>query len=176
MKFFVRHHYWNRPLMWTLRKMISMHMNDRRRANIRNVLLSSSLSSSSSSSSYSMTTWSNGHFSALLAIWPVNSLRKSQWRRAWMFSLICAWINGWVNNSEAGDLRRHRAHYDVIVMFFFVVAIVVVIVVAIIIQNIDSWKNFHCNPVWHIFLVSALILPSLLHHVLFFPATTILSY
>ena len=28
----------------------------------------------------------------------------------------CAWINGWVNNSDAGDLRRHRAHYDVNVM------------------------------------------------------------
>ena len=33
-----------------------------------------------------------------------------------MFSFICAWINSWVNNHEAGDLRRHRAHYDVIVM------------------------------------------------------------
>ena len=33
-----------------------------------------------------------------------------------MFSLICVWINGWVNNREAGDLRRYRAHYDVIVM------------------------------------------------------------
>ena len=33
-----------------------------------------------------------------------------------MFSLIGAWINGLVNNGEAGDLRRHRAHYDVIVM------------------------------------------------------------
>ena len=30
--------------------------------------------------------------------------------------LICVWINGWVNNREAGDLRRYRAHYDVIVM------------------------------------------------------------
>ena len=29
---------------------------------------------------------------------------------------ICVWINGWVNNREAGDLRRYRAHYDVIVM------------------------------------------------------------
>ena len=29
---------------------------------------------------------------------------------------ICAWVNGWVNNGEAGDLRRHRTHYDVIVM------------------------------------------------------------
>ena len=26
------------------------------------------------------------------------------------------WINGWVNNGEAGDLRRHRAHYDITVM------------------------------------------------------------
>ena len=25
-------------------------------------------------------------------------------------------MNGWVNNREAGDLRRHRAYYDVIVM------------------------------------------------------------
>ena len=33
-----------------------------------------------------------------------------------MFSLICAWINGWVNNREAGDLRRRRVNYDVIVM------------------------------------------------------------
>ena len=41
---------------------------------------------------------------------------KGQWRRALMFSLICSWINGWVNNRKAGDLRRHRAHYDVIVM------------------------------------------------------------
>ena len=31
-------------------------------------------------------------------------------------SLICVWINGWINNREAGDLRRYRAHSDVIVM------------------------------------------------------------
>ena len=34
----------------------------------------------------------------------------------WCFSLICARINGWVNNREAGDSRRYRVHYDVIVM------------------------------------------------------------
>ena len=33
-----------------------------------------------------------------------------------MFSLICAWINAWVNNRDAGDLTRNRAHYDVTVM------------------------------------------------------------
>ena len=47
---------------------------------------------------------------------PVNSPHKGQWRRAVMFSLICVWINGWVNNGEAGDLRRYRAHHDVTVM------------------------------------------------------------
>ena len=47
---------------------------------------------------------------------PVNSPHKGQWRRALLFFFICAWINGWVNNREAGDLRRHRAHYDVTVM------------------------------------------------------------
>ena len=29
---------------------------------------------------------------------PVHSTHKGQWRGALMFSLICAWINGWVNN------------------------------------------------------------------------------
>ena len=38
------------------------------------------------------------------------------WRRALMFSLICVWINDWVNNRKAGDLKRYRAHFDVIVM------------------------------------------------------------
>ena len=47
---------------------------------------------------------------------PVNSLHKGQWRGALMFSLICARINGWVNNGEAGDLRRNHVHYDVTVM------------------------------------------------------------
>ena len=62
-------------------------------------------------------------FSALLAIcvwgihrFPVNSPHKGQWRRALMFSLICVWINSWVNNCEAGDLRCNHAHYDIIVM------------------------------------------------------------
>ena len=40
--------------------------------------------------------------------WPVNSPHKGQWRGALMFSLICAWINDWVNNG----LRRQRPHYD----------------------------------------------------------------
>ena len=46
---------------------------------------------------------------------PMNSPHKGQWRGALMFSLICAWINRWINR-EAGDLRRHRTHYDVTIM------------------------------------------------------------
>ena len=34
----------------------------------------------------------------------------------WCFLWSAPWTNGWVNNREAGDLRRHRAHCDVIVM------------------------------------------------------------
>ena len=49
---------------------------------------------------------------------PVKSPHRGQWRGALMFSLIWAWINGWVNSREAGDLRRYCAHYDVTVMIF----------------------------------------------------------
>ena len=71
-----------------------------------------------------MMTSLNGNISALLATCAGNSpvtgefpAHKGQWRGALMFSLICAWINDWVNNREAGDLRRHRTHCDVIVMY-----------------------------------------------------------
>ena len=51
---------------------------------------------------------------------PVNSPHKGQWRGALIFSLICVWINGWVNNREVGDMRRYRAHYDVTVMTWII--------------------------------------------------------
>ena len=58
----------------------------------------------------------NWHFVRGIHRWPVNFPHKGQWRGALMFFFICSWINGWVNNTEAGDLRRHRAHHDVIVI------------------------------------------------------------
>ena len=67
-------------------------------------------------------------FSALLAICagnspvPVNSPHKGQWRGTLMFSLFYARINGWANTGEAGNLRRHHTHYDVIVMIVHVCA------------------------------------------------------
>ena len=44
------------------------------------------------------------------------SLTEASDAELWCFNWSSPWINGWVNNGEAGDLRRHRAHYDVIVM------------------------------------------------------------
>ena len=64
---------------------------------------------------YDIMTSSNGNI--FLRYWPpMNSPHKGQWRGALMFSLICAWIDDWVNNREAGDLTRHRSHCDVNVL------------------------------------------------------------
>ena len=54
--------------------------------------------------------------------WWIPRTHKGQWRWALMFSLICAWMNGWVNYRAADDLRRHRTHYDVTVMYVIIVA------------------------------------------------------
>ena len=67
---------------------------------------------------------SNGNISALLALArrnyrpPVDSPHKVQWRGALKFSLICAWTNGWGNNWNAGDLKRHSVHYHATVMYW----------------------------------------------------------
>ena len=45
-------------------------------------------------------------FSPLLAHCAGNSPAPGQWRGALVFSFICVWIDSWVNNREAGDLRR----------------------------------------------------------------------
>ena len=70
-------------------------------------------------------------FSALLALCAGNSTHKGQWHGALKFSLICTWINGWVNNGEAGDLRRHRTHYHVTVMWYGPCKVVLIIPVMI---------------------------------------------
>ena len=56
-------------------------------------------------------------FSALLAICAGDSpVTLRPVTRSFDVFFDLRWINGWVNNRKAGDLRRHRAHYDVIVM------------------------------------------------------------
>ena len=58
-------------------------------------------------------------YSALLTLYegdPLDSPHKGQWRGALMFSLICAWTNGWANSRDTGDLGCHHALYDVTVM------------------------------------------------------------
>ena len=95
-------------------------------------------------------------FSALLALCagsspvPVNSPLKGQWRGALMFSLIYSWINDWVNNRGAGDLRRHRGHYDVNVMQIFAKRPKP--------RNMTRWS---CNrfEIWHPPSAAAALLP-----------------
>ena len=56
-------------------------------------------------------------FSALLALCAGEFPAQRPVTQSFEVSSIWARINnGWVNNRKAGDLRRHRAHYDVIVM------------------------------------------------------------
>ena len=61
-------------------------------------------------------------FSALLALWAGNSAVTGKFpaqrplTRSFYVFFDLAWLNAWVNNREAGDLRRHHAHYDVILM------------------------------------------------------------
>ena len=62
------------------------------------------------------------HFPRFWPFVPVTGEFPSQSSDAelWCF-LICAWTNDWINNRDAGDMRGHRAHYDVTVMMFFLV-------------------------------------------------------
>ena len=48
--------------------------------------------------------------------WIQQGMMTSSKGNTLIFSLICAWTNGWVNNRDASDLKRHRAHYDATVM------------------------------------------------------------
>ena len=76
---------------------------------------------------------------------PVNSPHKGQWRRALMFSFICAWINAWVNNREAGDLRRHPSHHDVIVMLSYSCKVAVRWMP---LNSADDWSTLVQMMVW----------------------------
>ena len=43
-------------------------------------------------------------------------ITKASEAELWCFFFIYAWTNGWINTQDAGDLRRHCTHYDVIIM------------------------------------------------------------
>ena len=96
-------------------------------------------------------------FSALLTLCVGNSPvigefpAQSQRYGTLMLSLICARINGWVNNREAGDLRHHRAHYDVIVMvltYGYLPGCSGLVMIKNLFQELDhEFQLRHCFPV-----------------------------
>ena len=83
---------------------------------------------------------------------PVSSQHKGQWRGALVLSLVLAWTNSWANNGDAGDLRRHRTHYDAIVIYnvstqppswtqSFIPCVV---------HQGNHWCNFVISPPWEL--------------------------
>ena len=82
---------------------------------------------------------------------PVNSPHKGQWRGALVFSLICAWTNCWVNNRDAGDLRRHRVHYDFIVMHVHFLSICVQQIRCYVHRAIKVVYWIHQHEIWWMF-------------------------
>ena len=91
---------------------------------------------------------------------PLNSPHKGQhtWRGALMFSLICAWTNGWVNNGDAGDLRRHRAHYDGVVMFLDThmarVVVICFVVVTFTVFGDFIWHDYPSSPGFRVIVLA----------------------
>ena len=61
-----------------------------------------------------MTSWNGNIFRVTGLLW--GEFTEGQRRGALKFHLICRWTYGWANHWDAGDLRRHRAHYDVTVI------------------------------------------------------------
>ena len=88
----------------------------------------------------------------------MNSPHKGQWRGFFMFSLICVWINGWVNNREAGDLRRYRAHYNVTVMVSITIWLISLVVVPT--PNDQMHRKNHAS----LYVVIAYVLISMMMH------------
>ena len=60
----------------------------------------------------------------------------------WSFLWSAPWINGWVNNREAGDLRRHRTHYDALFNVSFELVFVSLI------------KKNHRKGIWAMIFIS----------------------
>ena len=76
---------------------------------------------------------------------PVNSPYKGQWRETLMFSLMWAWTNSWIKNRDAGDLRRHHAHYDITVIWCaFCLSLLLCIRYRVILDRVIRryWMNF----------------------------------
>ena len=79
--------------------------------------------------------------------WIQRSPHKGPWGGALMFSFLCAWINGWVNNGAAGDLRHHRTHCDVTVMCTLKLAkYIAVLIFSVLFKD---WRIMLPYIIWH---------------------------
>ena len=101
-----------------------------------------------------------GEFTGLRWIPRTKASDAELWCFLWSASLI--WINGWVNNREAGDLRRYRIHYDVTVMWKSIVTLVFTKKVNRRLCCREAWRNVfnHSRTLWYYTGLSVAILPS----------------
>ena len=79
-----------------------------------------------------------GEFTGLRWIPRTKASDAEFWCFLWSVSI---WINGWENNREGGDLRRYRAHYDVIVL--------VTTKVTPLFRSLPSFIHRHGSQYWH---------------------------
>ena len=66
-------------------------------------------------------------------------LTKASDAELWCFLWSAPWINELVNNREVGDLRRHRAHYDVVAT----------------ILSLSVWNMRYIFPTYSVNIISA---------------------
>ena len=66
-------------------------------------------------------------------------LTKASDAEFWCVFYICAWTNGWVNNRDAGYLKRHSGHYDATVIAIWASKCVVTWL-----NSTDKWQCKHC--------------------------------
>ena len=113
---------------------------------------------------------------------PVDSPPKGQCRGALVLFLICSWTNGWANNRDTGDFRRHRAYYDVTVMYWLVaVHHYITLTNAILICTTTIWNtsgDFIRHILWNLAALGDLRMPFVISQpelLTMFPVTSGLS-
>ena len=69
--------------------------------------------------------------------------------RSFDVSLICTWTETLANNADAGDLRRYRAHYDVIVMWILTFC-TICLCVSYVSNNMEECSDDNTNPFYSV--------------------------
>ena len=109
-----------------------------------------------------MMTSSNGNIFRVTGLCAGNSPVTSEFpsqrpvTRSFEILFICVWTNGWVNNRDAGDLRRHGGHYDVMCWYSmshqkytrFVVLCFVLVIWSVLVDSYNTFTPWSRHQMW----------------------------